>query len=117
MTRDVAWRILLPSMIILEAAWAPIFWHFIRAWRRRGNPKSLAIAVLVLFMMFLALSIYFVNDKVDVLAILVVNQGLAFLVCANFYFAMWKEKRLFKDTRGSGPSDESIPAAPAAGGM
>lgn len=84
----------------LAAAWIPILIKFVRAWRARGNPVSLAICGIILLSIYsnilvIAVYAYDGNPRWAAYATHVFNG----LVCANFYLAFVWSNRRFPDAR------------------
>jgi hypothetical protein len=86
---------------VTEVLWVPILLRFIRAWRERKNPISLSIVVLILFMMILSLSPFWIlHYNIDTKFIMAVNELLSLIVVTNFYVAFRFAGAKFKSTRG-----------------
>lgn len=96
-----AWALLLAGGVLVEALWIPLLLRFIRNWRERGNPVSLAIAVLIAFAMFTATSAFWVFYEVDAAVMLAGNLALCGLVAAGMHVALHRAKR-FPSTRANG---------------
>lgn len=84
-------------------AWLPIFARFLRSWRQRKNPISLAIGALVLLAAYVGVAPYWLGEHV-VSSDLVAYGLLAgsWLVLINFYVATVWANRKFKDERSGG---------------
>lgn len=85
----------------LAGAWIPVLLKFIRAWRARRNPVSLAICGVILLSIYsniVVIAVYAFSGNPSWAAIAThVFNGL---VCVNFYLSfMWARKR-FPDSRG-----------------
>ncbi len=80
----------------IAAAWLPVLVRFLRSWRSRGNPISLAICILI------AVSMYVPCYLAATLAIswpLATVITVDALTCATFYVAIAAASRKFPDTR------------------
>jgi len=86
----------LVSSILLAVAWIPILIKFIRAWRSRNNPVSLAICGIIGLSMYtttVSIAVYAFdgNTAASTLGIYVFNA----IACANFYFAFRRAEKRF----------------------
>jgi len=85
-------------------AWVPILLRFVRSWRERRNPVSLAICGLIIYVQFLSLSVAWVVDgSVGLVGLLSVHGLLCSAACVNFYAAFRRARHHFRERR-SGPS-------------
>lgn len=91
---------LIALSVALALAWVPILLKFVRSWRARRNPVSLAICGIIVMSVYanaIALAVYAFdgNPSWAALATHIFNG----LVCLNFYLSfMWARKR-FPDAR------------------
>lgn len=97
---------------VLSIGWLPILIKFLRAWRARGNPVSLAICLVIILVIYtdvvsLALYAFNGNPAWSMSAIC----GFNLLVCANFYVAIrWADKHFPNTRKPSIQESEKKPA-------
>jgi 4-amino-4-deoxy-L-arabinose transferase-like glycosyltransferase len=81
-------------------AWVPILIKFLRAWLTRRNPVSLAICLVIAFIIYtdvITLSVYaFSGNPTWSFAAIC---GLNMVVCCNFYFSIRWADKTFRDKR------------------
>jgi len=93
--------VLLMGTIFGEIAWTPICVFFVRQWLRRRNPISMAIAILVAFIMVLGLApLWLLDQKIDEAMAMGANMVLNFVVVINFYLSFFLSAKRFPDSRG-----------------
>ncbi len=97
---------LIALSVALAAAWVPILLKFIRSWRARRNPVSLAICGAILLSIYsniLAIAVFAFDGNATTAAIAThVFNGM---VCVNFYFAfLWASRKFSDDRRPPAPS-------------
>jgi hypothetical protein len=80
-------------------AWIPVLVRFVRSWRARSNPVSLAICALVGFAIYVPVYIASVPLPAWTLATVIAINVIA---CLTFYIAFWYARRTFSDTRKNG---------------
>lgn len=80
-------------------AWTPVFLHFVRNWRRRANPESLAIITLVMFACYVATVPAWLRMGIAANEVLYVVLGLDLVVCLHFYLAFHWARRRFQNDR------------------
>jgi hypothetical protein len=83
----------------LLLAWIPVFLHFVRNWKRRWNPESLAIVTLVLFAVYVATVPAWLRMGIATSAVLWGVLILDAVVCGHFYLAFHWAKKRFRDDR------------------
>ena len=87
--------ILLGSLIAL--AWLPVLLKFLRSWRERRNPISLAICLIVVLAAYVP--VWVASDQIHPwswLGVLVVDS----IVCGFFYVAVaWSDRHFRSDRR------------------
>lgn len=86
---------------VVALAWLPVLLRFIRSWRTRGNPISLAICVLVL--MALYVPPYLVTTLPQSWPVATV-VAIDVITCLTFYVTIYYASRKFPDTRTRSPS-------------
>lgn len=85
--------------LILAGAWAPIFIKFLRSWKARENPISLAIALMVVAIAYGPLWLAMNVTPWTWIGILVVDG----ITCLGFYGAViLSRKRFISDERRNG---------------
>ncbi len=92
---------LITLSVFLAVAWVPLLLKFVRAWRARRNPVSLAICGVILLSIYsniITVAVEAFDGSKTTAAI--VTHGFNALVCMNFYFAFALSKRKFPDARG-----------------
>ena len=97
----ISWMTLFALVAI--AAWVPVLWRFFSAWRKRRNPVSLAICLMITLLLYTSIiSIMRLDGTITPewawFGFLLFNVT----TCANFYAAFWWSGRKFTDTRDSG---------------
>lgn len=85
--------------LVVALAWLPVLLRFVRSWRARGNPISLAICVLVL--MALYVPPYLANTLPQSWPVATV-VAIDVITCATFYATIYYASRKFPDTRTRG---------------
>jgi hypothetical protein len=99
----VSWVTLVAVLSIV--AWVPVISRFFNAWRRRRNPISLAICLVLGLLIYTCIIIIEnVEGEVAPLWLWIGFLGFNALVCFNFYVSFWWSSRRFPDRRGT-PSD------------
>jgi hypothetical protein len=95
--------------IALAIAWLPLAWRFLRGWRNRKNPVSLAIcASLCLFAYTNVMFVLIALDGATWEFFNIATHVFNIIVVVNFYVAFkWSEKK-FPDAR-SHPSEYTVP--------
>ena len=95
--------------IVLAIAWLPLAWRFLRGWRNRKNPVSLAIcAALCLFTYTNVMLALELNDGESWEFFTIATRAFDVIVLVNFYVAFkWSAKK-FPDAR-SYTADYSVP--------
>jgi hypothetical protein len=95
--------------IALAIAWIPLAWRFLRGWRNRKNPVSLAIcAALCLFTYTNVLLALELNDGASWEFFAIATRVFDVIVVVNFYVAFkWSAKR-FPEAR-SHPAEYTVP--------
>jgi hypothetical protein len=81
---------------VIALAWIPVFLRFLRSWRTRGNPISLAICALI--MLALYIPVYLATAFPDSWPRLTVIT-LDGISCVTFYVTFRYASRKFPDTR------------------
>lgn len=96
--------------IVLAAGWIPLAVRFLRGWRSRKNPVSLAIcAALCLFAYTNALFALVAIDGASLQFLAIATHVFEVVVIANFYVAFkWSEKR-FPDARDKPAPTYTVP--------
>jgi hypothetical protein len=101
--------LLAAALLTLAVAWLPLAWRFLRGWRNRKNPVSLAIcaaiglSVYVNIMLVLALA-----GRTSWEFFVVATRVFDLIVVANFYVAFHWSKKRFPEARQR-PHEYSIP--------
>lgn len=89
---------------ILSIAWIPILLKFYRAWTSRRNPVSLAICLVIAYVVYnniVDLAVYaFAGDPTWSMGAL---NAFNLLICVNFYVAIFWAKKHFGETRKNKP--------------
>jgi hypothetical protein len=94
----VSWLLLLS--LILSAAWIPILLFFLKNWRERGNPISLAICGLVGFSAYTDAMVWlYFSNNCNPYALLAMHIMQA-LVMIFFYVSFKWTKKKFKGRLG-----------------
>jgi len=83
----------------LALAWLPVFLRFVRAWRARSNPISLAICALIFFAIYIPVYIAGMFPPSWPTATVLTIDALS---CALFYVTFRYADRKFPDTRKNG---------------
>lgn len=83
--------------LVVALAWLPVLLRFIRSWRARGNPISLAICVLVLMALYVPPYLASTLPRSWPVATVV---AIDFIACSTFYVTIYYASRKFPDTRG-----------------
>jgi hypothetical protein len=97
------------ALLVLAMAWLPLAWRFLRGWRNRKNPVSLAIcaaiglSVYVNVMLALALT-----ERTSWEFFTIATRAFDLIVVANFYIAFHWSKKRFPEAR-TAPHEYSIP--------
>lgn len=80
--------------------WAPILFNFLRQWRRRRNPVSLAIASMVLLIMWWAVTgIWLISGRIDSDTEVFATAGASILTACCVHLAFYRSKTRFHDQR------------------
>lgn len=92
---------LVTASVVLAAAWLPLAARFLRGWRNRKNPVSLAIcAALCLFAYSNVMFALVVLDSTTLRFLAIASHAFELVVVVNFYAAFrWSAKR-FPEARG-----------------
>jgi len=92
---------LVVASIVLAVAWLPLAIRFLRGWRSRKNPVSLAIcAALCLFAYSNVMFALVMLDGASLRFLAIASHVFELVVIVNFYIAFrWSAKR-FPDARG-----------------
>jgi hypothetical protein len=89
----------LASASAVALAWIPVFLRFVRSWRARSNPISLAICVLIASVIYTPV---YVASAFPVgwptATVIAINT----ITCATFYITFRYANRKFPDTRRNG---------------
>jgi len=101
---------LVVASIVLAIAWLPLAVRFLRGWRNRKNPVSLAIcAALCLFAYSNIMFALVLIDGASLRFLAVATHTFELVVLANFYVAFkWSAKK-FPDARTSKPPEYTVP--------
>lgn len=89
------------AALVVALAWLPVLLRFVRSWRARGNPISLAICVLVLMALYVPPYLASTLSRSWPVATVVAIDVIA---CSTFYAAIYYASRKFPDTRTRSPS-------------
>ena len=97
------------ALVLLAIAWLPLAGRFLRGWRNRKNPVSLAICAAICLSSYtnLIMALMLTSDaswEFFVVATRVFNL----IVIVNFYVAFHWSKRRFPDTRRA-PHEYTVP--------
>lgn len=89
---------------VLSIGWIPILLKFYRAWNSRRNPVSLAICLVIAYLIYnnivdLAVYAFSGNPTWSMGALNIFNM----LVCVNFYVAIRWSNRHFSEARKNKP--------------
>lgn len=84
---------------LVALGWFPVFRHFWKSWKIRGNPISLAICGLIGFMIYLNCAVYLFIQN-DPLWTAIVVGAVNVIVLLNFYGCLRWAKKVFADERG-----------------
>jgi hypothetical protein len=101
--------LLAAALLTLAVVWLPLAWRFLRGWRNRKNPVSLAIcaaiglSVYVNIMMALALT-----EHTSWEFFIIATRLFDLVVIVNFYVAFHWSKKRFPNARRT-PHEYSIP--------
>jgi len=87
--------------LVAALAWLPVLLRFVRSWRARGNPISLAICVLVLMALYVP---PYLTTTLPQSWPVVTVVAIDSIVCVTFYATIYYASRKFPDTRTRGPS-------------
>ncbi len=87
---------LLTGALVVAVAWLPILLKFYRAWTERKHPVSIAISLLITFVIYLPLYSVLSGQGMWALTTTVVIDGL---LCGVFYLAFWLAKYRFSGPR------------------
>lgn len=100
---------LVVASIVLAIAWLPLAVRFLRGWRNRKNPVSLAIcAALCLFAYTNVMFALVVIEGASLQFLAIATHAFELVVITNFYIAFkWSAKR-FPDAR-THPPEYSVP--------
>lgn len=80
--------------------WAPILINFVRQWRRRHNPVSLAIAAMVLLIMWWVVTgIWLITGRIDSDVEVFTTAGASILTACCVHLAFYRSKTRFNDER------------------
>lgn len=85
---------------LLALTWIPILLRFVRSWRARRNPVSLAICGIILLSIYsnvLTIAVYALDGEPVWAAI--ATHAFNALICLNFYLAFEWTKKRFPDAR------------------
>ena len=82
--------------IVVALGWIPVFVRFFRSWRARGNPISIAICVLILFVLYLPIYLTVTSSVSWPTATVIALDAIA---CVTFYVTFYYANRRFPDTR------------------
>lgn len=84
------------------ALWLPILIQFMRSWRSRGNPISLAICAAITLIMWTSLAgIWLVTDRITGHIFVLATAGASTLVASYAHLAFIWSNRRFHSQRGS----------------
>jgi uncharacterized membrane protein HdeD (DUF308 family) len=84
------------AAIAVALAWIPVGLRFVRSWRARGNPISLAICVLIVQALYAPIYLVTTFPASWPIATVIAINGIS---CATFYVAIHYASRKFPDTR------------------
>lgn len=87
--------------LVVALAWLPVLLRFVRSWRARGNPISLAICVLILMAIYVPSYLTSTLPPSWPVATVVAIDSI---VCATFYATFHYASRKFPDSRTRDPS-------------
>lgn len=92
--------ILLASTLIIM--WLPMLLNFLRAWRARHNPVSLAIVGIILTLIHANLvTVVVIASDTSVRTVLGVGLMFNLIACLNCHLAFAWSKRKFPEQRGA----------------
>lgn len=89
--------------VVLALAWIPLFLRFLRGWRNRKNPVSLAICAAISFLIYTnVVSMLLALGAGDWQTVRALNLLFGAFVIVNFYIAFnWSNQRFPEARRGS----------------
>lgn len=89
------------ASVVISAAWLPIVVKFFVAWRRRHNPVSLAICLVLLFIVFATMGhgVWAVFGHEDYEAVTSTVLAVQVLVCLFFYCSLYMSRKKFPEAR------------------
>lgn len=90
--------VLFTAALTVACAWIPVFLRFLRSWRTRGNPISLAICALVMLALYVPVFAVLEISASWPLATVIAIDGIT---CATFYVTVHVASRKFPDVRGT----------------
>lgn len=80
--------------------WTPILVQFLRSWRRRHNPVSLAICAAITLIMWTSVGgIWLVTSKIENHIFLLATVGMSTLAAVYAHIAFYWSKKRFVDQR------------------
>lgn len=86
---------------IVTILWIPALLHFVRAWRSRHNPVSLAITAHILFTMLQSVpaALWVLDERTDRELVIALALALSAALCCLYLWAFrWSDQR-FKNER------------------
>jgi hypothetical protein len=84
------------AAIAVGLAWIPVFLRFLRSWRARGNPISLAICALIMWALYAPVHLVRTFPGSWPVATVIALDGIS---CVTFYVMIRYAGRKFPDTR------------------
>jgi len=90
------------ASLALAVAWIPLFLRFLRGWKNRKNPVSLAICATISFLIYVNVMTATVALKLgDWQTVRILNLFFDGLVVVNFYVSFHWSNQRFPDARRS----------------
>ncbi len=87
-------------VLVLALAWIPIILRFYRQWRNRKNPVSLAICLILFFIIYGDIGAFLIYQGVlNSTVVRLAWEGVQLCICAYFHTAFWIADRRFRDER------------------
>jgi len=104
-------RVFAATALLMAAAWLPLALRFLRGFRNRRNPVSLAIcAALCLFTYANVIFALVLLDQTTVEFLAKAVFGFEIVILVNFYVAFkWSEKRFPEQRHPTPPADYTVP--------